>query len=401
MKTLLLTPFASRTMPIAEWLGPDVGRDVVLVAPANVAGDYTEWAAKVVPIERYAPFGEVDCVALRLAREHRVERVVAIGECDILRAAQLRRMLDLPGQSVESALAFRDKGVMKQIVGAAGIAVPEHIVATSPLDVIAFVERVGLPVVGKPFAGQASIGTIILRERTEVEAVLGIQPEIRGLVEKFVPGDMFHVDGFVHHGEAVLVSPSRYVNGMLAFQEGKHCLSVQLDAAHPQHARLVAFARSVLAAMPLPEATPFHLEVFHTPDDRLVFCEIASRVAGIRIGDAITQSFGFNLAKTWLEFQLGLRTHVEPPPPRKKAAGTAVVPPETGRLDAFPRTLEAPGVVDVHVEFKEGDVLKGADSSAAALAVILAEGEAEAQVVARLEDAVAAFREGCRYSATE
>lgn len=396
MRFIVLQPHARHTDPLPEWFGPEVAREVILIVPANRSHQYEGWPGKLVPLERYMPGGELDCVALRLAREHSVERIVVLGEDDIVRAAQLRRMLGLPGQSVESAVAFRDKAVMKRIIRAAGIPVADHVSATSPLDVIEFVERVGFPVVAKPFAASGSAGTTVFRDRASLEAILSQLTEIRGLVEVFVPGDMYHVDGFVHRGAVVVISPSRYVNGMLAFQNHDVCLSVQLDPDNPLRSRLETFTKRVLEAMPVPEATPFHLEVFHTPDDRLVFNEIASRTGGIRIGDAVARTYGIELSRVWVEFQMGLRSSISVPPKANCVSGTAVVPPIPGRLEALPHSVNVPGIIDFHTHHREGDIVKAAESSACSMAYLLGEAPNEAELVRRLMAGAEAFQRACR-----
>jgi hypothetical protein len=54
--------------------------------------------------------GCVEVGALELARRHSVRRIVATQERDLERAAQLREILGLSGQRLQSAAAFRDKG---------------------------------------------------------------------------------------------------------------------------------------------------------------------------------------------------------------------------------------------------------------------------------------------------
>ncbi|HEY2515676.1 MAG TPA: ATP-grasp domain-containing protein [Polyangiaceae bacterium] len=398
MKTLLLQPLPSREMPLAEWFGPDVGRDVILLGTAQVAAEYAGWAGQAIAFERYAPCTAIEYTALRLAREHRIERVVAIAECDILRGAQLRQALGLAGQTVESALAFRDKVVMKRCVSAAGIEVAEHAPMDTAFELAAFLDRVGYPVVGKPRAGSGSIGTFVLRSEDDVEALLRAVGELTGgLVEAFVTGEMLHVDGLVLRGEMPVVSVSRYVNGCLAFSRGESHMSVQLEAGDPLRARLVEFTQRVVAAMPCPEMMPFHLEVFHTPDGRLVFNEIASRVGGGRIREIVLRSSGVDLARSWIAHQLGLPPDVPPAKAAGRVYGDAVIPPRAGKIEGFARSLDLPGVLDLWVGCKEGDLLSPPEMSYAAIATILVEAESEAELTRRLAAAAAAFEASCRF----
>ncbi|MFE9118738.1 EamA family transporter [Streptomyces sp. NPDC007172] len=64
--------------------------------------------------------------------------------------------------------------------------------------------------------------------------------------------------------------------------------------------RLEEFFDRTLAAFDVPPATAYHLEVFHTPDDRLVLCEIASRVGGDRIPVLTRATYGVDLHATSL-----------------------------------------------------------------------------------------------------
>lgn len=400
MRALVLLGYPPSVYPLREWLGPDGGRDVIVLAPPAVAKHYEDWAGITRAFEPYNPSAELEYAAITLAREHRVEHIVAVSESDLLRAAELRRLLGVGGQNVESARAFRDKVVMKALVREAGLEVAEHAPADSACDVLEFVERVGYPIVAKPRTGTGSINTLVLRCESELTAAFRAVPDLAGgLVEAFVPGDMLHVDGLVHRGEVVLTSVSRYVTGCLAFYRGESLISVQLDADNPLRERLVAFVTAVLRAMPVPELTPYHLEVFHTPDDRLVFCEIASRVSGGRVREAVLHTYGIDLAKTWIAWQLGAPSAVDAPRKPTHVCGDAAIPPRPGRIERFAQSLDVPGILDLEVQCRPGDVLSPPVTSVSSMATILAEAPTERELTRRLVDAVARFEQSCVFSA--
>ena len=52
-----------------------------------------------------------------------VEAIIPHSEYDIVRAARLRRAFRIPGQSVESAVAYRDKVIMKEHLRRGGVRV--------------------------------------------------------------------------------------------------------------------------------------------------------------------------------------------------------------------------------------------------------------------------------------
>lgn len=85
----------------------------------------------------YATGGEVERAALAGAPEV----VVARSEADVLRAARLREVLGVPGQDFASALAFRDKVLMKSLLRERGVSVPEFAPVRIPLDLFAFLRE--------------------------------------------------------------------------------------------------------------------------------------------------------------------------------------------------------------------------------------------------------------------
>jgi hypothetical protein len=96
-------------------------------------------------------------------------------------------------------------------------------------------------------------------------------------VETFVVGTMYHIDGFILNGEVKFVWPSRYVNTCVGFKENPFLASCSLSPRNPLTARLQQFAVDVVTRLDEPTnngSYPFHCEAWHTPDDRIVLCEI-------------------------------------------------------------------------------------------------------------------------------
>src|SRR5262249_40276709 len=105
-------------LPYARWLR-DLDEPLVLFTTCP-AGDEQEFAH----VERRDSFdadGLVELDALELDRRFVFTRIFAQSEHDLVRAADLRAWLGLPGQSRDSARAFRDKVTMKTLARAGGM----------------------------------------------------------------------------------------------------------------------------------------------------------------------------------------------------------------------------------------------------------------------------------------
>lgn len=318
MSVLILHRGSLEAAPYDRWLREYQG-DLLLLA----SREHLEALGERVPavhgytrveaLDGYHVSGRVEARALSLAREYQVEYVVAAQERDMERAAQLREILDLPGQRLESAVPFRDKLVMKSLVRDAGLPVAPFADVECAVDVVAFAEQHGFPMVLKPRNGGGSIGLRIVESREDLDRYLAEefdlylagQPNL--MAEAYVPGKMCHVDGLVVDGEVVFACPSQYQYALATFavDHGPR-LDVTLDPGSALAQRLLAFTDGVLGALPAPSHFPFHAEVFHTPDDELLLCEVACRPGGAGIRDVMATLYGIDPMEYWMRAQVGL-----------------------------------------------------------------------------------------------
>jgi biotin carboxylase len=390
MTALVLHRFPLGPFPYDRWLDGLDGGVVMIAARDRIAaggeqppggpGGYRHLEL----IDTFDDEALVDGLALRLADEYGVTHVIAHHEADLIRAARLREEFGLPGQLPEEVMPFRDKVLMKSRLAAAGIAVAPHTVPGSAAEVREFAAAHGLPLVFKARDGFGSIGLRIVRTAGELDAVLaesfpeaspesGPQPGADRdpgpaaglLLEAYVPGRMCHVDGVVAGGRTVMAWPSQYQYDLSSFQaDGGARVDLTLAPGDPLTPRLLDLADRALAALGGPADCAFHAEVFHTPDDRLVVCEVAARPAGARIRDVLTAVFGVHpvelaaraatgLPAAALENRSGGRERLEP----VRMAGQVLMMKRPGTVRRIPATPEEPWVEFYGVFADPGEVL--------------------------------------------
>lgn len=317
MSVLVLHRGPLASTPYDAWLADYDGDALLLAAQEQLElfGDALPRGGyrHVEAVPAYDVSGYIEARALELARTHGVAHIVATQERDLERAAQLREILDLPGQRLQSATAFRDKVVMKELIRASGIPVAPYAEVECAADVIRFARTHGLPVVVKPRNGGGSIDLNIIYDEAQLDALVAGESLCAGdsqpnlMVEAFVPGSMCHVDGLVVDGRLRFAWASQYLYALASYKSDPHGrLDVTLDTDDPLSRRLLALTERVLDALPAPQDFAFHAEVFHTPDDRLVLCEIACRTGGASIRDMGRTLFGADPTELWVRAQVGL-----------------------------------------------------------------------------------------------
>jgi biotin carboxylase len=358
--------------PYDRWLS-DLGTHVLLLAAQeqlDLSGDALprEGAYRHVEAVRgYDVNGYVEMRALQLARRHGVRHIVATQERDLERAAQLREILGLEGQRPHSAAAFRDKVEMKQLARDAGIPVAPHAEVECATDLIDFAGRFGFPLVLKPRNGGGSVDLRIIAGPEELDELLAgetlapddAQPNL--IAEAFVPGPMCHVDGLVVNGRMVVAWASQYLYALASYQTDRGGRrDVTLDRDDPLGRRLLAFTERVIQALPGPNAFAFHAEVFHTPDDELVLCEIACRPGGASIRDIGRTLFGVDLAELAVRAQAGLPLPAEEIPGPAQMTGQRVMMKRPGRIVSVPGRPPFPWVERSRLFVTPGQVMQEA-----------------------------------------
>jgi len=171
-------------------------------------------------------------------------------------------------------------------------------------------------------------------------------------IEKFIHGQMYHIDGIVYDGEVKLSCPSCYVNICADFKNSKFLGSYTLSSTNPLYSRLQQFTVDCITALGGPACFPFHCEVWVTPEDEIVLCEIASRTGGAWVRHVIWRQYEIMLDKTFIQWQVQQEiTHPELGDSWKdresvttELAGWIFIYPHVGRIDEIPTSCALPCV---------------------------------------------------------
>jgi biotin carboxylase len=272
--------------------------------------------------------------AFALARRRRVSRVVALEEHDVLTAALLREELGLPGAGSTVARRFQDKLAMRLGARESGARVPDFVRLLNGEEVAEFLARVPPPWLLKPRTGASAMGMRLLHDEGEVwraAAELDARAEEgerapHHLLERFVPGDVYHVNSLAVGGRVVFADASRY--GAPPFEvahRGGVSTSHTLRRGSALERRLLAFNRKLLAGLGFGSGTT-HAEFIHGAEDgELYFLEAAARVGGAYTVETVEAATGINLWREWARVELATPERpYAPPHARRDHGGVAV-----------------------------------------------------------------------------
>lgn len=394
---LVLNRFGLSSMHYPEWLGAHVETHMITQADAVSPSDDLSGYASVTVMPDYLFNPQVELTALELHAAHGFVEVIAMSEFDLIRAARIRESLGISGQTVASALAFRDKFTMKTVLREGGIPVADFAPVDTILDLVDFIEEHGFPVVIKPRRGAASLGVVVLRTAEQLAELAPQLEALRGdtsadvLAEVFIDHQLVHVDGVVFEGRVIASWPSYSTPG-LAFHERVANRSTMFERDDPQFEPTTRLVADTLRTLPTPRVTIFHAEVFLAASGKQYLNEIASRMGGGRIKTMWQAAFGINLEEWHVRNALLTSQPVLSDfPDPLIGAFSDYPPPRNGVLVSAPEECEIAGVYKFNLEVPIGTRLGTPTSIGDVIGSSTAASRSAAGVTALLDDVDAWF----------
>ena len=254
----------------------------------------------------------IDLLAF-LARNRKIDRVVALEEFDVVTAALMREHLCLPGLSSSGAKVFRDKLSMAVHSQRAGINVPDFVPLVNAEEVEEFMQRVPGPWVIKPRSDVSAIGISKVNEPEEVRRAISEMNERENLRERasyyvlarFIPGEVFHVDSMVNDGKVLFAGTNQYGRPpMQVAHQGGAYISRTLERGSADEKTLLSINKKLVRALGL-ERGATHAEFIKSDaDGKFYFLEIAARVGGAYISDVFEAASGVNLWREWARLEI-------------------------------------------------------------------------------------------------
>lgn len=244
--------------------------------------------AKIIETNSLSEHGLVEYYTEQIFHQNGLDSLVNTGEDLLLRSGRLRDKLNIPGQSYLSALLFRDKLLMRQHAATANIPVPHFGSVQTPIDILLFIRDYGYPVIIKRTLGSASQGSYLIRNESNLLNFLKLYDAGRQfhetygayIVEQYIEGEVFHVNGFISHEQVCCIWPFAYYNSGLLYTIGIPTGYYPLSVKNPLTEPLIHFTHRVISSFPTPPDTFFHIEILQSKNEELFLCEAASRRPG-------------------------------------------------------------------------------------------------------------------------
>ncbi|MCF2517867.1 acetyl-CoA carboxylase biotin carboxylase subunit family protein [Dyadobacter sp. CY351] len=262
-------------------------------------------------------------------RSRPIDRVVALDDFDVEKAAHIREYFRIPGMGQTTGRYFRDKLAMRTKAAESGILVPGFSALFNDDAINEFIEKYPGPWMIKPRSEASATGIKKMEDAVELWETIHQLGDKRHayLVEQYKPGDVYHVDSISYNGRVIFSWNSKYLAPPFDVAHGGgifRSVTVPFDSSE-EHA-LETLAVDLLKAFGLKHSAS-HTEVIRCHDDgKYYFLETSSRVGGANLSEMVEASSGINLWKEWAKMETAEAKgdNYKLPPVRKDYSGIII-----------------------------------------------------------------------------
>jgi len=245
-------------------------------------------------------------------RSRRMDRIVALDDFDVEKAALLREHFRIPGMGQTTARYFRDKLAMRMKAAEAGINVPPFCALFNDNIVHHYTQTVAPPWVVKPRSEASTTGIKKVNTAEHLWEVLNSLGDKRHhyLIEQFKPGDVYHIDALTAGGKVIFDWCSRYLSTPMDVAHGGGIFrSVTVPFQSKTEKAIKKMNTQIMNAFGM-HYSASHTEVIHAKeDDQFYFLETASRVGGANIAEMVEAASGLNLWREWANLEVSIARH--------------------------------------------------------------------------------------------
>lgn len=284
------------------------GNNVFLLTKKKLEHEAWPWEAidDVFYIDEWNEIDVIKGIAYKF-RELKFDRFVALDDFDVEKVAMVREHFRMPGMGRTTAHYFRDKLAMRMKAKEEGVNVPEFTTLFYNEDINDYADRVSPPWLLKPRMEASATGIKKLHSKDELwQSVHELGDERDNyLVEKFAPGDVYHVDGLNVDGKVLFSRVSKYLDTPFEVAHGGGIFrSATCEIGSKTEKALQKMNAEVMKAFGM-QSGASHTEFIKSKETgKLFFLETSSRVGGANLAEMVQfASGGINLWSEWARIE--------------------------------------------------------------------------------------------------
>lgn len=286
----------------------DEGCEVILLLDETLRGEvWDDRVKEIIYTPDLGKYQDVINTVTWMARGWRIDLIFPLDEFEVELVSMLREHMRLPGMGLTQMRRFRDKLTMRDVAQEADIPIPPYTRILNYDELRAYMEEVEPPWMLKPRMEAGAMGIRKIHDSEGLWRALDELGDVQSyyLLEKFLPGDVFHVDTLSVNGKSAFVSYQKYANPPIDIYQGGGVFSTQTVKPRTKDARaLKQMNEQIIRSLGIENGVTHAEFIKAHADGEFYFLEIAARVGGAFVSDMIEMASGINLWQEWARLEV-------------------------------------------------------------------------------------------------
>lgn len=283
------------------------GNHVYLLTLKNLEHENWPWESidDVFYVENWDDNDVIKGLAYKY-RSIKFDRFVALDDFDVERVAAIREHFRMPGMGSTTARYFRDKLAMRIKAKEEGVNVPDFTSLFNDEEINNYADTVRPPWLLKPRSEASAAGIKKIHSKDELWQVVHSLGDERDdfLIEKFAPGDVYHVDGLNVDGKVVFSRVSKYSDTPFEVAHGGGIFrSATCKIGDKVEKALAKMNAEVMQAFGMQFGASHTEFIASKATGELFFLETSSRVGGANLAEMVAFASGVNLWGEWAKIE--------------------------------------------------------------------------------------------------
>lgn len=236
-----------------------------------------------------------------LARNEKIDRIIALDDFDVEKGAALREHLRVPGMGDTTARYFRDKLAMRKKAEDDSIPIPNFVHVLNHYEIKNFLNTNNPPYILKPRSQAGAVGIQKLNSGDEAWNAINDLGDDQSfyLLEEFIEGEIYHVDSIIFNSKIKFNQVHKYaLPPFEVAHEGRVFCTRTVEHGSSDEKELIKLNRNVIKSLGLKKGIS-HSEYIKSKEGKFYFLETSARVGGANISNLVEESTGINLWKEW------------------------------------------------------------------------------------------------------
>jgi len=285
----------------------DEGNNVYLLTKKSLENEPWPWECikEVFYIENWNHDDVIKGIAYQF-RTTKFDRFTALDDFDVEKVALLREHFRVPGMGRTTAHYFRDKLAMRLKAEREGVNVPAFTALFNDNDINDYIDKIQPPWLLKPRMEASATGIKKVHSKEELWQIIDVLEDERDnyLVEKFAPGDVYHVDGLNNNGKVVFSRVSKYLDTPFEVAHGGGIFrSCSCEVGSDEEKAIKKMNADVMKAFGMQFGASHTEFIKSKATGELFFLETSSRVGGANLAEMVEAASGVNLWKEWARIE--------------------------------------------------------------------------------------------------